>query len=522
MADLGGSTTSSPAAAGPVTGGQLAARTLASFGVRSIFGVHGGHLDSFLVECQALGMQIIDHRHEASAGNAAEGYAHATGGLAVAFATAGPGFANAYSSLCNAATDRIPMLLITSSPPLRETELNVLQDGIDQVAAARVVAKWAHRVTTVARVPDLVALAVRHATTGVPGPVVVDIPIDIMFKQIDPSLAAPPVLTLPRPPAPDPQTVVELVAILAAAERPVILAGGGAAMSAGFRPALETLVEAVPLPVYGVSWGLGLLDPDHPCWAGNAADVAAVQFLAGPPDVVVLLGARRGMMTGSRTGSIIPAGARVVHVDLDATQPGRIGEVALSVNADATETVRALARAAAELPGWPDWTAQARGAVNAHALLYGNEPAEMADGLHPYWVCKAVADALDPDSVVVFDGGETAGWMSFFARCSQPRSWFGLGSLGGLGVGQGLAVGAQVARPDQQVVLVTGDGGVGFHLQEFDTMVRHGLPITTIVLNNAGWGMSLHGQHALYGAQTAVAVDLPETRYDVIASSFGC
>ncbi|ETW23389.1 hypothetical protein MGAST_14500 [Mycobacterium gastri 'Wayne'] len=126
---LDGSTTSSPAAAGLATGGQLAARTLASFGVRSIFGVHGGHLDSFLVECQALGMRIIDHRHEASAGNAAEGYAHATGGLAVAFATAGPGFANAFSSLCNAAADRLPTLLITSSPPLRETELNVLQDA---------------------------------------------------------------------------------------------------------------------------------------------------------------------------------------------------------------------------------------------------------------------------------------------------------------------------------------------------------------------------------------------------------
>jgi acetolactate synthase-1/2/3 large subunit len=505
-----------------VNGGQLAARTLADFGVRAIFGVHGGHLDSFLLECDRLGMRIIDARHEAAAGNAAEGYARSTGGLSVAFATSGPGFANAYSSLCNAAADRIPIVLITSSPPLREAELNVLQDGLDQVGAAKVVAKWAHRATTVARIPDLVALAIRHATSGVPGPVVLDIPIDVMFKSIDESLAATPSLTLPSRPAPAPETTRQMAAILAEAQRPVILTGGGAAMSPGCRPALEALLQRVPIPVYGVSWGLGLLDPEHPCSAGNAPDLAALPFLAESPDVVVLLGARRGAMTGSRTASMIPTTATVIHVDVDGTQPGRIDDVALSVTADAAQTMHALAALADELPGWPEWTQTANSVRNAHAMMYGNEPPQGADGMHPYLACRAIVEALDSATVVVFDGGECAGWISFFARADEPGSWFGLGAMGGLGVGQGMAIGAQIARPDHRVVLITGDGGIGFHLQEFDTMVRHQLPITTIVMNNSSWGMSLHGQEALYGPGTAVAVRLPDTRYERIAESFGC
>ncbi|GAB92657.1 thiamine pyrophosphate-binding protein [Gordonia rhizosphera] len=505
-----------------VTGGQLVARTLSSFGVTDIFGVHGGHLDSFLVECDELGMRIIDHRHEAAAGNAAEGYARATGGLGVAFATSGPGFANAFSSLCNAGADRTPVLLITSSPPLREAELNVLQGGLDQVAVGGVAAKWSHRVTTVARIPDLTALAVRHALTGVPGPVVLDIPIDIMFKEIDETLASKPSLTLPDPAAASATAVEAMVDVLARAERPVILTGGGAAMSRGCRAALEGLLDKVQIPVFGVSWGLGLLDPEHPCWAGNSADAAAVQFLAGSPDVVVLLGARQGAMTGSRTESIIPHDAMVIHVDLDGTQPGRIGEVAVSITADAAETVRALGAVASRLPGWGEWTRKVVEGANAHALLYADDERESEHGLHPYWACRSLVDALPPDAHLVFDGGETAGWISFFARGREPRSWFGLGSMGGLGVGQGMAIGAQVARPDRPVVLVTGDGGVGFHLQEFDTMIRHRLPITTVVLNNSGWGMSSHGQSALFGQGTSVAVELPDTRYDTIASSFGC
>ncbi|OHV31713.1 MULTISPECIES: thiamine pyrophosphate-binding protein [Pseudofrankia] len=509
---------------GTTTGGELVARTLVDLGVTHAFGVHGGHLDPLLTALDALGVTLVDTRHEAAAGNAAEGYARATGGLGVAFATSGPGFTNAYAALANAYIDRIPILLLTSSPPLREAELNVLQGGLDQVAAARTVAKWAHRATTAARLPDLVALAVRHATTGVPGPAVLDIPIDVMYRKIDEAVATRPSLTMPTPPAPASAALRRMVELLRTARRPVLVLGGGAALSRDVRPALEALLDQVRIPVVTTSWGHGQISPDHPCALGGSGALAALPFLAERPDLFVLLGARQGITLGARSGSMIAPGTPVVHVDVDGVEPGRLGEVELSVVADVGETLRtlALAAAAGDLPDWEDWNTATRAAVGAHALMYADAPAVTPSGrLHPYHVARELTEALEDDAVVVYDGGETAGWINFFARAHRPRSWFGLGMMGGLGVGQGFAIGAQCARPGAQVVLVTGDGAVGFHLQEFDTMARHRLPVTTVVYNNLSWGMSLHGQQAIYGEKTSVAVELPDTRYDLIAAAMG-
>lgn len=505
-----------------LSGGELVARSLAAHGVTHLFGVHGGHLDPLLTACATLGITIIDTRHEAAAGNAAEGYARATGGLGVAFATSGPGFANAYSALANARVDRIPILLLTSSPPLRETELNVLQDGLDQVAGSKTVAKWAHRATTVARLPDLVALGVRHALSGVPGPVVLDVPIDIMFRCVDEDLATSPSTALPTPPAPAIHSIERTVELLQSAARPVLVLGGGAALSDGVPEALSALLRTVHLPVAQVSWGHGHLPPDHDCLLGGPADLASVPFFAEPPDLFLLLGARRGIYTGGRSTSTIGSDAAVVHVDIDGTEPGRIGRVDLGVVADVGEFLRALVERAGDLPSWEDWTVAARSARGAHAMLYQDAPAVCESGrLHPYHAAREVVKSLGDDSVLIYDGGEASGWVNFFASAHTPRSWFGLGQMGGLGVGQGFAIGAQTARPDSRVVLTTGDGAIGFHLQEFDTMVRHCLPITTVVMNNASWGMSMHGQNTIYGPSTRVAVDLPDTRYDRIAETMG-
>ena len=175
--------------------------------MRHAFGVHGGHLDSVLTAMVRHGIELVDTRHEAAAGNAADGYARATGGLGVAFATAGPGFTNVYAALANAFVDRVPVLVLTSSPPLREAELNVLQGGIDQIAAAAPVTRFAHRVTTAARIPDLVTLAIRHATAGVPGPAVLELPIDVLFRPLDDAVASEPTRTEVEVPGPSERAV---------------------------------------------------------------------------------------------------------------------------------------------------------------------------------------------------------------------------------------------------------------------------------------------------------------------------
>jgi acetolactate synthase-1/2/3 large subunit len=505
-----------------VSGGELVADTLYAAGVRHAFGIHGGHLDPILVAMADRGIALIDTRHEAAAGHAADGYARVTGGLGVAFATSGPGFTNVLTAVANAHLDRIPLLVLTSSPPQREAELNVLQGGIDQVAVARPIARWAHRVTTTARIPDLVSLALRYATTGVPGPVVLDLPIDVLFREIDRDLASEPTVTDPTPPAPSASAVAAVVEALRRAERPVLVVGGGAARSRGAREALAALAEATGIPVVASSWGHGLLPADHPCLLGGPVELAALPHLAGEPDLVMLVGARRGLFLGGRSTQMIPAEATVIAVDVDGAELGRGGKVDIAVVADAAECFRALVAAGADWPDRTAWRERTRAATGAHALLYADAPAVTPSGrIHPYVAVREAVGALEPDTTVVYDGGEASGWASFFARADRPGGWFGIGYLGGLGVGPGMAIGAQVARPDRRVVAFTGDGAMGFNLAELDTMARHGLPIVTVVLNNSGWGMSLHGQQSVYGEDTRVVVDLPDTRYDRIAEGFG-
>jgi acetolactate synthase I/II/III large subunit len=219
---------------------------------------------------------------------------------------------------------------------------------------------------------------------------------------------------------------------------------------------------------------------------------------------------------------MVPDSARVVTVDVDGTEPGRIGRTELAVTSDVGELVGALADHGGPWPDWSAWTEATRAAVDAPALLFADAAPVTASGhIHPYVAAREIAAAVGPEPTVVYDGGEASGWINLFARARRPGNWFGIGYLGGLGVGPGMAIGAQVADRDRRVVLVTGDGALGFNVAELDTMVRHRLPIVTVVLDNQGWGMSLHGQQLVYGEDTRVAVDLPGTRYDRVAEAFG-
>src|SRR5690606_25539383 len=187
-----------------------------------------GHLDAFYVACGDHGIRLTDTRHESSAGHAADAYARLTGNVGVCVVTSGPGFTNAYTAIVNAYLDRTPTLFIVGAPPLRETETNPLQGGFDQVAAAEPVTKWAYRLTEARRIPEIVALAIRKATSGAPGPVLLEVPIDVMFGQTDAAAVRRPATgAVPSAPAPDRAAVQQALDVLAEAKNPVIISGGG-------------------------------------------------------------------------------------------------------------------------------------------------------------------------------------------------------------------------------------------------------------------------------------------------------
>ena len=509
-----------------LNGGIALAKSLRALGVTEIFTLHGGHLDSFLVACPEEGIRLTDTRHEASAGHAAEGYARATGKIGVCVITAGPGFANALTAMVDAWLDATPVLFIAGSPPLREVATNPLQGGFDQVAMAAPVTKWAHRITNVERIPDLVDKAVRTALTGRPGPVFLEVPIDIMFGPIESAeIVLPSLPSLVSKPAPSPEAVDRILDLIAKAERPALIAGGGAA-SARCASKLKSFAEMFQVPVATNSKANGVLPTDHALNAGGAGNLAAAAMVEKKPaDLVILLGARAGLFLGGRGGTIIPNAAKLVQIDIDGSEIGRLRTPDAAITADCAEALAALVEAG-KTRDWPrreDWIATLKHVGQMSTLAFRDAPKETRPGLiHPFHAARGVAEALSPETAIAFDGGEAPAWFQPFGRSPGPGLYMGNGYLGCLGVGQGYAIGLARARPGKPVAIIMGDGAAGFHIGEFDTMVRHGLPILTIIFNNACWGMSQHGQELVFGKQNLAAVKLAPTDYHKVAEGFGC
>jgi thiamine pyrophosphate-dependent acetolactate synthase large subunit-like protein len=507
-----------------IDGGELLARTLAEHGVCEVFTLHGGHLDAVYQAPSAQRLRFIDTRHEQAAGHAADGWARTTGRVGVAMVTAGPGVTDVVTAIANAYLDCVPTLFVGGAAPLRDAETLPLQGGFDQVALLRPITKWTHRVTHTARIPDLVAQALRVATTGRPGPVFLEIPIDVLFARVPAERVSFPAYLRPEAaPAPAAAAVENAADWLAAAERPIVLAGGGVWFSGGAAD-LRSFAEATGIPVLANSKANGIVPGDHPLAGGGFGTLAALAQAGAAPDVVLVLGARLGLFTGGREGSLLPREARIIQVDVAGEEIGRNRDIDLAIVADCREALRALGSAAARR-SWttrPAWAETVRAARSLPERLFAAALEETSAPIHPFRLAREVMAAAGPEAVFVADGGETATWMEMAARVGAGGRWLSHGYLGCLGTGMPFAIAAKVAHPARPVVCIIGDGSVGLNFAEFDTMVRHGLAIVTVVNNDRQWGMSAHGQELIYGAGRRVVTDLAPTRYDLAAAGFGC
>jgi acetolactate synthase I/II/III large subunit len=502
-----------------IDGGQALVATLKRFGVDTIFTLHGGHLDCVYQAAIAEGIRIIDHRHEQAAGIAATGYARTTGKVGVAMVTAGGGVTNVVTAIANAYADCVASVFFGGAPPLRDYDALPVNSGYDQLSVMGGITKWAHRVTHVERLPDLVGRAFDIAKQGRPGPVYLDLPSDVLYALLDQEeIAFPSGRMTVAAPAPAPPAVRRAVELLRDAQRPVILAGGGVAYSGG-ADLLNRFADLSGIPVLTNNKSRGALPTDHPLWArGFGALGAASARGAGAPDVVLLLGARLGLYTGGRRKSVIPNDAKIIQVDISAEEIGRVRDVELGVISDCREMLAALIEQSGNGP-WPDrkpWVSNLRG----DNLPKPTGPAP-ADGLTPAFLAATLAANVSGDAIFVLDGGETPAWFDGSAASLKPDRWLGHGYMGIMGEGLPLAVGAQAAHPEKRVICFSGDGAIGFNFAEFDTMVRHNLPIVVVINNDQQWGMSAHGQDLVYGPGKRVASDLLATRYDIAASGFG-
>ncbi len=508
-----------------IDGGALLVGVLERAGIDTLFVLHGGHLDAILQAAAERGLRLIDTRHEQAAGHAADGWARTTGKPGVAVVTAGPGMTDCVTAIANAYLDCVPTLFISGAAPLREAETLPLQGGIDQLAMVEPITKWAHRVTHTERIPDLVSQALRTATTGRPGPVFLELPIDVLFSRVDESQVRFPEKIAPETaPAPAPEAVERAIGWLHAAERPAVLVGGGAWFS-GAQGVLRAFAKRTGIPVFSNSKAHGLIPGDDPlCGRGFANLAIAARVGVGSADVVLVLGARLGLFTGGRGAPLIPQGAKLIQVDVAPEEIGRNRTVDLGIAADCRETLRALDAGAAERD-WPEpgpWLAGIQALREGHRSLFAQALESDKAPIHPYRLVSEIAKALPPGAIVCADGGETASWMDMVASVPDGGHWISHGYLGCLGTGMPFAIAAKVAHPDRPVLCIVGDGSVGLNFSEFDTMVRHDLPIVTVVNNDQLWGMSAHGQDLIYGTDRRVVTELNATRYDLAAQGFGC
>lgn len=506
-----------------IDGGEMLVRMLDRAGVKEIFTLHGGHLDAIYQAALRHGLRLVDTRHEQAAGHAADGWARTTGRIGVAIVTAGPGVTDVVTAVANAYLDCVPTLFVGGAAPLGDAETLPLQGGFDQLALMTPITKWAHRVTHPHRIPDLVAQALRTASTGRPGPVYLEIPIDVLFARVDEARPLFPQAVRPQAPAPAQQAIERALDLLAKAERPAILAGGGAWFSGAERE-LVAFAERSGIPVFVNARARGMIADDHPLAGRSFANLGVAAKLAGGgADVALLLGARLGLFAGGRSGEILGE-ARLIQVDIAGEEIGRNRDVEVPIIADCRETLRALEAAARERrrPAREAWLGAVVEARGLHRRLFAEALAEDKAPIHPYRLADAVARSVEPNAVLVADGGETSSWLDMVAEVRGGGHWLSHGYLGCLGTGLPFAIAAKLAHPARQVVCVTGDGSVGLNFAEFDTMVRHGLAITTVVNNDCQWGMSAHGQQLIYGKDRKVVTELAPTRYDLAAAGFGC
>ncbi|KAH8680253.1 thiamine pyrophosphate enzyme, N-terminal TPP binding domain-containing protein [Ilyonectria robusta] len=527
-----------------LVGGDLVAQTLASFGVKVAFGLHGGHLDTFLMGCVSVGIDLVDTRHETTAVQAAEGYAKLSGNTGVCFITANSGFANGFPGLTTAFADRSPIFVVTSSAPLRDAETNCLQGFHDQVVLAKPVTKFCHRVTTVEEIPRLVSYAWRMARSGAPGPVLLDFPIDV--------LSTPPRINgiswgsvgsvYPTPPTPSSSAVHELLSIWKSAKRPVIITGTGATPTArigGKQSTLLELAEISQTPVFHSLKMSSSIPHKHPLRGGPSTNLMILNHISQPqPDLVILLGTRPGAFLGGRSGALIPkAGCKTVQVDIDASEMGRFLPIDLGIVSDATEFVESMfgvMRTETDLCAerdveWIKMTSTLKHLVHQRYGIDEKQGKPDADGdrMHPYHALNTLFETLKSyHPIILTDGGESNGWGQDVAESAEPlHSLCALGYLGFLGNGFGYSLGAALAHPDTLIINVQGDGSAGFHIAELDTFARHKLKVLTVVMNNYKWGMSIAGQDLIYGEEEParpISSLSPACRFDIVAEGFGC
>ena len=499
---------------------QSAAAVIARFlkqrGVRRVYALCGGHVMPIWMRLDAEGIQIVDVRDERAAVYMAHADAQLTGGFGVALVTAGPGVTNAMTGIANAHVARVPVLVLSGTPPRPQENRGALQDMV-HTDLVRSVTRYARTVREPALVLQELDEAVSRATGngGDPGPVYLDFPVDTLRAEVPAAVQLPEHFAPKRPPriAPDEEAVRAAVELLWTAKRPLVISGRGAQ---GAGDALARLLSALKAPYLDTGESRGLVPDEHP------SVVAAVRgSVMGQADVVVTVGRRLDFQLAYGSPAVF-GDAKFLRISDAASELRDNRRGAVELLATPALALEAILRMAGDrLPATDtEWAAQLRRqhAERSDKLVNTMRTAPAgADGrMHPNRALVALRDALPKDAIVVADGGD---FLSF-ARVGLPAStYLDPGPLGCIGVGTPFGIAASLACPDRTVVVATGDGAFGFNAMEVDTAVRHKAPLLVMVANNGSWAIEVRDQRETHGK--VVGTHLQYADHAGMARAFG-
>jgi acetolactate synthase-1/2/3 large subunit len=527
-----------------MNGGHLIASVLAAQRVPFLFTLCGGHISPILVEAKKLGIRVVDTRHEATAVFAADAVARLTGRPAVAAVTAGPGVTNTVTAVKNAQMAQSPVILIGGAAPTALKGRGALQD-IEQIGLLKSVVKWSRREKRVAGLVLVMEEAFRKAQEGTPGPVFVEIPVDLLYDEktvkewycadrggktfLDKALKwylkqhvnrlfrdawerkAGGFIEIP-PATPSSSSVEQVIQVLKKAKRPVLITGSQTTQQAGEADQLAAAVERLGIPTYLSGMARGMLGRNHPLHLRhkrrNALKKADFVLLAGVPTDFRL-----------DYGNHIRRSSTYVSVNRSRSDLYKNRKPNVAIHADPGLLLRLVSEKFSPPTEWQNWLAELREtniACDAEILEQAAVDSELVNPLHFF---TEMEKTLGNDCLLVADGGDFVGTASYILQPPGPLTWLDPGAFGTLDVGAGFALGAKLVHPDRDVWIVFGDGSVGYLMTEFDTFVRHGIPVIAVVGNDAGWTQIAREQVVMLGDD--VGTVLSRAEYHRVAEGFG-
>jgi thiamine pyrophosphate-dependent acetolactate synthase large subunit-like protein len=470
-----------------ITGSEIIARCLQKEGVKDLFYIMGGPMLLAEATCIKEGIRMIDVRHEQAAAFACQAYSRLKQVPSICMAASGPGVTNLITGMANALVDCCPVVALGGSSPLSQFGRQVFQE-IDQVELMRGCCKYVDRLINLKRIPQQINFALQKAISGKPGPVYLDCPGDMLYQKIDENLvdwsfAGRPMLD--SRPMGDPRQVDALIGALAEAKNPLIVSGSGVIWSRAWAE-MQAFVEAAGIPFYTTPQGRGVVPDDHPY---SFLSMRSGAFREA--DLIIVLGTRMNYIIGHASPPRFGPSAKIARIDVD---PAEIGMAARYVDIPIVGDCKAvLGQLLQGIKGrinpdkYAGWRKQLADGEQAKRSSAGANKLQEDGDIHPVRMLEAVRDFMKRDAILCVDGQETLNFgrqtMSTFAPGHRLNS----GPFGTMGVGLPFGVGAKVACPDKQVIVVHGDGSMGMNAMELDTAIRHKIPLLVVISLNGGW-----------------------------------